>query len=135
MVGAEALLLTSPQASTLPPEVIRQRQRGRVSPRGRPSKKHRIATAVGELRNAPSTTIRLSPPPRAKGGGQRSPDMSARPTMRGDARQENTVQSRARGMSDGEVKVDVTPDACPAGREGRQFIVANVGNNGRIYLR
>ncbi|RDA87886.1 hypothetical protein CP532_1727 [Ophiocordyceps camponoti-leonardi (nom. inval.)] len=29
----------------------------------------------------------------------------------------------------------VAPDGSSAGREGRQFAVANVGNNGRIYLR
>ncbi|KAL0940323.1 RasGEF domain-containing protein [Colletotrichum truncatum] len=32
-------------------------------------------------------------------------------------------------------KFDITPDGGSAGREGRQFTVANVGNNGRIYLR
>jgi hypothetical protein len=32
-------------------------------------------------------------------------------------------------------KWDITPDGGSAGREGRQFTVANVGNNGRIYLR
>ena len=32
-------------------------------------------------------------------------------------------------------KWEVTPDGGSAGREGRQFAVANVGNNGRIYLR
>lgn len=30
---------------------------------------------------------------------------------------------------------DITPDGGSAGREGRQFAVWNVGNNGRIYLR
>lgn len=30
---------------------------------------------------------------------------------------------------------DIAPDGSSAGREGRQFAVANVGNNGRIYLR
>ena len=30
---------------------------------------------------------------------------------------------------------DVAPDGTSGGREGRQFTVANVGNNGRIYLR
>ena len=29
----------------------------------------------------------------------------------------------------------VAPDGLSGGREGRQFTVANVGNNGRIYLR
>lgn len=32
-------------------------------------------------------------------------------------------------------RYDITPDGGSAGREGRQFAVANVGNNGRIYLR
>ncbi|KAK2591483.1 Guanine nucleotide exchange factor lte1 [Conoideocrella luteorostrata] len=30
---------------------------------------------------------------------------------------------------------DIAPDGSSAGREARQFTVANVGNNGRIYLR
>ena len=30
---------------------------------------------------------------------------------------------------------DAAPDGTSGGREGRQFTVANVGNNGRIYLR
>ena len=30
---------------------------------------------------------------------------------------------------------EVAPDGTSGGREGRQFTVANVGNNGRIYLR
>lgn len=34
-----------------------------------------------------------------------------------------------------DVKWDITPDGGSAGREGRQFTVANVGNNGKIYLR
>lgn len=32
-------------------------------------------------------------------------------------------------------KWEIAPDGTSAGREGRQFTVANVGNNGRIYLR
>lgn len=35
----------------------------------------------------------------------------------------------------GEQKWEVAPDGGSAGREGRQFTVANVGNNGKIYLR
>lgn len=30
---------------------------------------------------------------------------------------------------------NITPDGGPGGREGRQFTVGNVGNNGIIYLR
>lgn len=42
---------------------------------------------------------------------------------------------RARARSSTEKKWDITPDGGSAGREGRQFTVSNVGNNGRIYLR
>jgi hypothetical protein len=49
-------------------------------------------------------------------------------------RKENSVNRRARrDAEDG--RTDITPDGGSAGREGRQFTVANVGNNGRIYLR
>lgn len=42
----------------------------------------------------------------------------------------------SRGKQDTEAdKWDIAPDGGSAGREGRQFTVANVGNNGRIYLR
>lgn len=34
-----------------------------------------------------------------------------------------------------ELRWEVAPDGGSAGREGRQFTVSNVGNNGRIYLR
>lgn len=41
---------------------------------------------------------------------------------------------RGKKEKDGE-KWEIAPDGSSAGREGRQFTVANVGNNGRIYLR
>lgn len=49
--------------------------------------------------------------------------------------EENLAGRRTKkGSRDGD-KWDITPDGGSAGREGRQFAVANVGNNGRIYLR
>ncbi|KAF6831899.1 RasGEF domain-containing protein [Colletotrichum musicola] len=45
-----------------------------------------------------------------------------------------TRRMRADSSAD-DNKFDITPDGGSAGREGRQFTVANVGNNGRIYLR
>ncbi|CAK7568553.1 MAG: Guanine nucleotide exchange factor lte1 [Sporothrix epigloea] len=36
---------------------------------------------------------------------------------------------------DGRDKTEIAPEGLSAGREGRQFTVANVGNNGRMYLR
>lgn len=52
------------------------------------------------------------------------------------ASHEGTLGARhPRKGSQDEDKWDITPDGGSAGREGRQFAVANVGNNGRIYLR
>ncbi|KAK3997201.1 hypothetical protein QBC44DRAFT_109297 [Cladorrhinum sp. PSN332] len=45
------------------------------------------------------------------------------------------VRRAKKGSQDDADKWDITPDGGSAGREGRQFAVANVGNNGRIYLR
>ncbi|KAI1382734.1 ras GEF [Hypoxylon trugodes] len=41
---------------------------------------------------------------------------------------------KAKGEADGE-KWNIAPDGGSAGREGRHFTVANVGNNGQIFLR
>ena len=50
------------------------------------------------------------------------------------SQEESTHAWRIKNNSEGD-KTDITPDGGSAGREGRQFTVANVGNNGRIYLR
>lgn len=51
-------------------------------------------------------------------------------------RRSHEAKGSSRGKRDAEgEKWDVAPDGGSAGREGRQFTVANVGNNGRIYLR
>lgn len=42
----------------------------------------------------------------------------------------------SKGKRDGESDGwDVAPDGASAGRQGRQFTVANVGNNGKLFLR
>ncbi|KAK3371836.1 hypothetical protein B0T24DRAFT_338896 [Lasiosphaeria ovina] len=48
---------------------------------------------------------------------------------------DNPAIRRTNKTSQDDDKWDLTPDGGSAGREGRQFAVANVGNNGRIYLR
>jgi hypothetical protein len=55
-------------------------------------------------------------------------------TERKSQEENNPVRRPKKVEGDGE-KWDITPDGGSAGREGRQFTVANVGNNGRIYLR
>jgi len=50
------------------------------------------------------------------------------------SQEEKTAAWRTKRKGSDE-KVDITPDGSSGGRDGRQFTVANVGNNGRIYLR
>lgn len=56
------------------------------------------------------------------------------PVTERKSQEEKAASRRPRKNSDND-KWDITPDGGSAGREGRQFTVANVGNNGRIYLR
>ncbi|POS81521.1 RasGEF domain-containing protein [Diaporthe helianthi] len=56
------------------------------------------------------------------------------PVTERKSQEERTASRRPRKNSDHD-RWDITPDGGSAGREGRQFTVANVGNNGRIYLR
>lgn len=56
------------------------------------------------------------------------------PVLERKSQEEKGTARRMRNHSDAE-RSDITPDGSSAGREGRQFTVANVGNNGRIYLR
>lgn len=56
------------------------------------------------------------------------------PATERKSQEENKIDMRMRKGSLKE-KADITPDGSSAGREGRQFAVANVGNHGRIYLR
>ncbi|KAI8311424.1 hypothetical protein K4K61_012147 [Colletotrichum sp. SAR11_59] len=72
----------------------------------------------------------------------RMPGASAKPLVpvtEKKSEEWNLNQSPARRLradsSADDNKFDITPDGGSAGREGRQFTVANVGNNGRIYLR
>jgi hypothetical protein len=56
------------------------------------------------------------------------------PVLERKSQEEKATARRMRNNSDAE-RSDVAPDGGSAGREGRQFTVGNVGNNGRIYLR
>jgi hypothetical protein len=116
------------------PESLRQRQRDRMSPRGGFAKTSRISTTVREIDGAPKNGITLAPAPKSKTIGNRSPDWTKKKQLQEGLRKENSVNRRARREAE-DLKFDVTPDGGSAGREGRQFTVAKVGNNGKIYLR
>lgn len=57
------------------------------------------------------------------------------PVSERKSQEENVPTRRIKNGSQEEEKWELAPDGGSAGREGRQFAVANVGNNGRIYLR
>jgi len=116
------------------PESLRQRQRDRLSPRGRFAKTSRISRTIRDFDASPKDGIILSPAPRSKPGGNRSPDAVRKKQVQEGLRKENSMSRRAKREAE-DLKYDITPDGGSAGREGRQFTVANVGNNGRIYLR
>jgi hypothetical protein len=128
-------LPASRQAMTPTPEGIRQRQLDRLSPRGRFAKENRIDAPLRDIPDASDGPVKPSPAPAAVRVTRRaSPGTSNTRWNQDGMRQGKHAASRAVGAG-GEVRVDITPDGGSAGREGRQFTVANVGNNGRIYLR
>jgi hypothetical protein len=117
------------------PEELRQRQRDRLSPRGRfAAKAGPISTTVCEVEGAPKNKITLWPAPRSKMAEKQSPDLTRKKQLQEGLRQENSINRRARKEAE-DGRTDIAPDGSSAGREGRQFTVANVGGNGRIYLR
>ncbi|CAG8960643.1 hypothetical protein HYFRA_00013521 [Hymenoscyphus fraxineus] len=134
--------LSAQPAASHTPDGLRQRQRDRFSPRGRCGKPARIAPTVRDMEGTKATGsdsgngITLWPAPRAKTIGKKSSDLAKKKQLQEGLRKENSVNRRAkREAEDGKLHHDIVPDGGSAGREGRQFTVANVGNNGRIYLR
>jgi hypothetical protein len=105
-----------------------------MSPRGRFAKTPRISTTVKEVDGTLKHGITLAPAPRSKTVANRSPELAKKKQLQEGLRKENSVNRRARREAD-DLKFDIAPDGSSAGREGRQFTVAKVGNNGKIYLR
>lgn len=136
----------------MPPANIKSspRQQARRPPQNSYQKKD-VARAPVFLRPAPrdATKARRPMPPRrvpdpiAPTVAANKPRTRTMPTQKVNpllpvterkSQEEKTASRRPRKNSDND-KWDITPDGGSAGREGRQFTVANVGNNGRIYLR
>jgi hypothetical protein len=117
---------TPPAGPTLTDTLnIRQRQLDRS-----PTKELGIDVSIREIptaANVASNSTTQAPVPPTKSTASRWSPMKGR-------RQNNDAPPR-RGGSGGDHRVDIAPDGGSAGREGRQFTVSNVGNNGRIYLR
>lgn len=73
----------------------------------------------------------VNPSKRSQDGGlQPTVSRGRRPSLRHVKNSNEVLRER----SVKKANLDVV-DSTPVGREGRQFTVANVGNNGKIYLR
>ena len=129
---AETPVQASQAASTHTPDSIRQRQRDRLSPRGRFAKTTGISTSVPEIGGSSNNGVTSAA--RSRAAGSRSAESLMKKKLQDGLRKENSVSRRARKEAE-DLKFEITPDGGSAGREGRQFTVAKVGNNGRIYLR
>ncbi|KAG6008506.1 hypothetical protein E4U21_004346 [Claviceps maximensis] len=66
----------------------------------------------------------------------RGPSAASKPLLPlSESRYRSDKRGTASRPNTGTDSVEIAPDGTSAGREGRQFTVSNVGNNGRIYLR
>ncbi|KAK1242148.1 hypothetical protein MKX07_000134 [Trichoderma sp. CBMAI-0711] len=74
-------------------------------------------------------------PPKLSAKVKRKPSTTGRPIVP-VTEQRSISRTVSIGRRDAEKdRWDVAPDGASAGREGRQFTVANVGNNGKLFLR
>ncbi|CZT45936.1 related to LTE1 protein [Rhynchosporium secalis] len=131
----EAQAVPTPRpARTHTPESLRQRQRDRLSPRGRFPRPNPTETTIRDNERLPKNGIALASASRSKPPGTNSPDLILKKQLQEGLRKQNSMNRRAQREAE-DMKSGITPDGGSAGREGRQFTVAKVGNNGKIYLR
>jgi hypothetical protein len=116
-VGVVTTSSTSPRMPDL-----RQRQRDRMSPRRPFAKAFQTNAASGRDAGA------------LKSPSSRSTEYWRKRQVQ-DAVHTDDHAIRNQKSEGEEGKFNITPDGGSAGREGRQFTVSKVGNNGRIYLR
>ncbi|KAJ6441819.1 low temperature essential 1, lte1 [Purpureocillium lavendulum] len=124
-------------AVTASPPLRNDSTRTAASPR-RPSKDAkptRLASSASKAASPPKLSSTRFPgrtapiPPRAT-------PATGKPLLPATERLSHEEKALPRAGRETEADADeVAPDGTSAGREGRQFAVANVGNNGRIYLR
>ncbi|KAK5997252.1 Guanine nucleotide exchange factor LTE1 [Cladobotryum mycophilum] len=95
------------------------------------AKLKRVSPSAGGLDGKDSP-----PPPKSAAKMTRKGSTAGQPLVPWTERMSHDERIVSIGKRDGNSdRWDLAPDGASAGREGRQFTVANVGNNGRIYLR
>ncbi|ORY60045.1 uncharacterized protein BCR38DRAFT_350162 [Pseudomassariella vexata] len=102
------------------------------------SQKSQKLTELREARQrrSPPLPVGTQPDSPAKPRSRPSPTTAPKPLLPATERRSGNdgKHTKSKKESEGD-KWDIAPDGGSAGREGRQFTVANVGNNGKIYLR
>lgn len=103
----------------------------------------RLAAAAAAAPDSRTNNLRRMPSrggreDRPSGGSLRRLKSNARPPLlpvtERKGHEDAMAESRCKKDAEND-RVDITPDGGSASRTGRKFTVANVGNNGRIYLR
>jgi len=115
-----------PRFRRTPPDLAQDGDKGSAAAAARGGV---VGAAAAARARAPKPRMRLSP------GAVPKPLL---PVTERKSQEEHAPGVREKKGSKGsadEDKWDIAPDGTSAGREGRQFTVWNVGNNGRIYLR
>lgn len=126
--------LHASRAKTPTPNGLRQRQLQRSTSRREHIKREsKIKSNHDEALNGHQSVSGSKSPVLAKIQTQRLPsigrDNIAAP------RKSNSLRRQQEGEHSSNIAVNVAPETISTGREGRQFTVANVGNNGKIFLR
>ena len=113
-------LRTSPRRNpTSPKRLVKDHRLKRISP-------PKSVTSLGADGLAGRSTLKST----------RTVQTLAKPLVPVTERKPQDDRNLSKGKKDGEnERWEMAPDGSSAGREGRHFTVANVGNNGRIYLR
>lgn len=130
-------------STSLPPLITSPATGTKQDPRKTPaSSPKRVVARDTRLRGAPSRLTfasgKESATTRSRSKSTRLAPGASRPIVpltERRAHEERDKSPTNHTYESGESKWEVAPDGASAGREGRQFTVANVGNHGRIYLR
>ncbi|KAF4126377.1 RasGEFN [Geosmithia morbida] len=138
VVGASAS--SAPPAAAGPAITTTTASQRKPSSSKRSARDDRIAkssTRVSSPRASPRSAAPRHPP-HATRAPSRSARGPARPLVPVTERRSQGGGSARKPSRDADVATDrwdMVPDGSSAGREGRHFTVAKVGNNGRLYLR
>jgi len=118
------------QISTAHTPDLRQRQRDRMSPR-RPFAKGLQSSAPTKDNTKHGITSGAVSKPK----GNRALEYRKKQQAQLELQMVNDKEKQRNTDGSETGKFSITPDGGSAGREGRQFTVAKVGNNGKIFMR